>query len=54
MMSALAFDSRRGRIVLYGGQRDATDSLIELDHLWEWDGARWHRMGPQPAAPIRR
>jgi hypothetical protein len=36
---ALAFDSIRGRAVLYGGNGTATDT-------WEWDGAAWYQIQP--------
>jgi hypothetical protein len=39
---AMAFDERRGRIVLYGGS-GPTD---QLGDTWEWDGARWTRAAP--------
>ncbi|MEZ5963215.1 MAG: kelch repeat-containing protein [Planctomycetota bacterium] len=39
---ALAFDSDRGRMVLYGGsQRDT----------WEWDGERWFDVSPRRTNP---
>jgi hypothetical protein len=40
---ALAFDTRRGRLVLYGGF-DAADRWIT--DVWEWDRRRWHRLAP--------
>ncbi len=42
---AMAFDTRRGRLVLYGGFN--ADNAWMTD-LWEWDRQRWHRL--QPAA----
>ena len=39
---ALTCDLDRGRVVLFGGFRDARD----LDDTWEWDGTRWERVGP--------
>jgi hypothetical protein len=38
---AMAFDSGRGRLVMYGGI-DSTD-LWDLG-VWEWDRTRWHRV----------
>lgn len=38
---AVAFDSRRGRLVLYGGIDAAGDWPIDV---WEWDRSRWHRI----------
>src|SRR5688572_2097258 len=34
---AMAYDSARNRLVLYGGSRGRTI----LDDTWEWDGERW-------------
>jgi hypothetical protein len=38
-MHAMAQDTRRKRIVLYGGGENADD-------LWEWDGSHWQRIMP--------
>jgi hypothetical protein len=35
---ALAYDSARGRTVLYGGRDASTNALSDA---WEWDGAQW-------------
>jgi hypothetical protein len=42
-IAGLAFDERRGRLVLYGGRANGT---------WEWDGTRWTQVigGAWPAA----
>jgi Galactose oxidase, central domain len=45
--TAMAYDSRRGRTVLFGG----TNSTGPLSDTWEWDGANWTQMadsGPPP------
>ena len=53
---AAAFDRRRGRLVLFGGNRvlfgpeKARDTL--LDDTWEWDGAAWKRL-PVSGPPER-
>jgi hypothetical protein len=39
MMHAMAYDSVRGRVVLYGG----SDGESNLADPWEWDGRRWIR-----------
>jgi hypothetical protein len=41
-MFALAHDSGRGRLVLYGGQ---SGSIRPAD-TWEWDGSTWAQMTP--------
>ena len=38
-MHAMAYDSARSRVVLYGGG----DGSKTLDDPWEWDGKRWER-----------
>jgi len=44
----LAFDSRRSRLVLFGGSDSA---YSRLDDTWEWWNDRWTRIdGPGPAA----
>lgn len=37
----LAYDSARGRVVLFGGE---TEPTTQLDDLWEWDGSRWTQL----------
>src|SRR6185503_7686360 len=47
---ALAYDSARHRVVLFGG----TDSKSRaLNDTWEWDGTRWIRGFPQTPPPAR-
>lgn len=42
---AMAYDSRRDRLVVYGGNAIDPDGRVDLStplaDLWEWDGARW-------------
>lgn len=38
---AMAYDSRRGVTVLFGGVRYYSNSAF--DDTWEWDGAQWTR-----------
>jgi hypothetical protein len=45
---AMAFDSRRSRVVLFGGQ-----SFRTLGDTWEWDGSAW-TMIPVAGPPPRR
>ena len=47
---AMAYDSRRGRVVLFGGYSFAEGPRTYLSATWEWDGATWaqvSRAGPQ-------
>jgi galactose oxidase-like protein len=36
---AMAYDSARGRVVLFGGYRGS--SFVKLADTWEWDGSVW-------------
>jgi len=48
----MAFDSRRGVVVMYGGaQMTADRQTAHLEDMWEWDGRRWTELkltGPTP------
>src|SRR5690606_15706426 len=46
---AMAFDERRGRLVLYGGVPRIDEP--QTDDLWEWDGARWEQRRPSGPGP---
>jgi hypothetical protein len=42
---AMAFDAKRGEVVLYGGSTAAADdSSTIFDDLWSWNGKRWTRI----------
>ena len=43
-----AYDTRRKRIVLFGGTGN-TALLDKRDDTWEWDGRAWHRMADTSA-----
>lgn len=45
--AAMAYDERRGRVVLFGGSGPPPSG-----ETWEWDGARWERV-PSGDAPGR-
>ena len=48
---SMAFDSDRGRVVLFGGQNQRGDA----GDTWEWNGAQWTRRSAPPApAPSPR
>jgi hypothetical protein len=40
---AMAYDSRRQRIVMYGG---ITSAGQRLSDTWEWDGQKWQQAAP--------
>lgn len=48
---ALAYDSARGKVVLFGGRRT---SAYHLDDTWEWDGTSWQKIAVTGTVPIRR
>ena len=50
---AMAYDSQRGRVVLFGGQVFGNGSRIPLGDTWEWDGATWTELSPS-TAPVAR
>jgi hypothetical protein len=42
---SLAFDAKRGEVILYGGSTAAgDDSSTFFDDLWSWNGRRWNRL----------
>ena len=45
---AAAYDTRRGVIVLQGGQAGPTDFFLDT---WEWDGVRWRQLLADGAPP---
>jgi hypothetical protein len=48
--AAAAFDSARGRVVLFGG---GTRDRKLHDKLWEWDGSRWQQRAVEgPSARV--
>jgi hypothetical protein len=46
----MAYDSRRGRGVLFGGSNAAGSTLADT---WEWTGSNWMLMAPFAAPPAR-
>ena len=49
--AVMAFDSRRGRVVLFGGHNNAGGKRNWLGDTWEWNGRRWIQIkvnGPSP------
>lgn len=47
---AMAYDSRRGKVVLFGGYSGSTD----LKDTWEWDGNTWSKTDESSQAPAIR
>ena len=48
---ALAYDSTRGKVVLFGGS-DQTSSFLQ--DTWEWDGRNWTEVTPAGQSPSPR
>jgi hypothetical protein len=48
---AMAFDSARGRVVLFGGYGYPGGVGTRLRDTWEWDGSRWHNVTPAAGSP---
>ncbi len=46
---AVAFDTQRQRLVLFGGW----DGIRYHDDTWEYDGVRWHHRSTSPSPPPR-
>lgn len=46
---AVAYDSDRARLVLFGGSTIAP--VAEMGDTWEWDGGRWHLTVPAASGP---
>jgi hypothetical protein len=47
---AMAYDSARGRTILFGGQ---DFNFVRLGETWEWDGTDWSSRGPANAPSAR-
>jgi hypothetical protein len=47
----MAYDARRGRVVLYGG---AASGIAGGRETWEWDGSEWTRITPAGPDPGTR
>ena len=45
----MAYDSQRGRVVLFGGYGDSGG----LADTWEWDGSTWVERTPATSPPAR-
>lgn len=50
--AAMAYDSSRNRIVVFGGAM-AGDPILESDQTWEWDGTSWTRRLTLVSPPAR-
>jgi len=48
---AMAYDSARGQVVLFGGNNGGISD--DLNDTWAWDGANWTQESPQTIPPVR-
>jgi hypothetical protein len=51
--TAMAFDSERGRTILFGGSPTQSSGGL-LQDTWEWDGTRWREATPSGIKPPAR
>src|SRR2546422_971729 len=49
-LQCLAYDSRRGRTVLFGGN---TATGVTTNETWESDGTSWRQLQPAASPPAR-
>jgi hypothetical protein len=50
---ALAYDSARGRTVLFGGLWSYFNQVLPFSDTWEWDGGDWLQRTPTQDPPAR-
>ncbi|MGE0142111.1 MAG: hypothetical protein AB7T19_02380 [Planctomycetota bacterium] len=51
---ALGFDHARGVVIAFGGQWGGTNSRVDTNETWSWNGAAWTRLSPSNSPPARR
>ncbi len=51
--SAMAYDSARQVVVLFGGNRTGQHPSGNLGDTWEWDGSTWTQRTPTQSPPAR-
>jgi cysteine-rich repeat protein len=49
----MAYDSKRGRVMLFGGVESLSLGGTVFNDTWEWDGADWTPLTPATAPPPR-
>lgn len=49
--AAVAFDARRGRVVLFGGVASVLGTATPVAETWEYDGAIWSSVATPPGPP---
>ena len=49
--TSLAYDNKRGRVLMYGGKKYDGDEQLPLDDLWSWQNGKWSRLITTSKAP---
>lgn len=54
----IAYDSNRGRTIIFGGYKDTPPNYqngyeVITNDIWEWDGANWTQIIPPSSPPAR-
>jgi hypothetical protein len=49
--AAMAYDSARGKTVLFGGNAGPASAPVYLGDTWGWDGTSWMQIAPAGPAP---
>jgi hypothetical protein len=51
---SIAFDERRGVVLLYGGGAGSGAAPRRFDDMWQWDGATWREIPVRAPTPGHR
>jgi hypothetical protein len=51
---SMAFDERRGVVLLYGGGAGSGSATRRFDDMWQWDGATWREIPLRTPHPGHR
>ena len=51
---SIAFDERRGAVLLYGGAAGSGPATRRFDDMWQWDGGTWRQIPLRDATPGHR
>lgn len=50
----VAYDSKRDKVVLYGGRTWPTEKMVIKEDTWEWDGKNWKQYTDTSLGAINR
>lgn len=51
--ASMAFDERRGMIVMFGGQAGTQNGIATYNETWTWDGSDWTLQNPAVSPGLR-